>query len=139
MTRSLRFLAVVASACMLAGCGSESVTAAVPTMASIAGAYNLKTYNGVPVPTVIQPVNPKVEVLSDQVVVKSDGTWSEAGEFRVTDQSGIFTQQETGSGTYTLTGSVLTFKDTNGVVTSATLNGSSFTIVDGGQTLVYTR
>lgn len=140
MTRSFRTLIAVAAACVVAaGCGSDNSVAPV-SMASIAGTYNLKTYNGLTVPAVIQATGPKVEVLDDQVIVRADGTWSENGNFRLTDLSGVTIQNETGSGTYTLNGATASFRDgSDGSVTTAIFSGVTFTVVDGNATLIYAR
>ena len=140
MTRTLRTLAAVVVACALAaGCGSDKTIEPL-TMSSVAGTYNLATYNGLALPAIVQAANPKVEVLDDQVIVRSDGTWSEVGHFRITNAAGINVQVETGSGTYTLNGSAAAFREsTDGSVINVVFAGDSFSLVGTGATSVYTR
>ncbi len=140
MVRSLRTLVAVVVACGIgAGCGSDSVAAPL-TMASIAGTYNLKSYNGITVPAVIQASGPKVEVLNDQVIVNANGTWSESGTYRISDLSGVTTQTETGAGTYTLNGATVTFREsTDGSVITGVFAGVTFTVANVGATLIYSR
>jgi hypothetical protein len=140
MTRTLRTLVATASVCILgSGCGSDTSMAPV-TMASVAGTYNLTTYHGLALPALVQAANPKVEVLNDQVIVSANGSWSASGTFRITDASGIRTQIETGSGTYTLTGSTAMFREaTDGDVRTVVFSSNIFTVTEGTQTVVYTR
>ena len=52
---------------LLAGCGGDAATPPIP--ASLAGTWNLSTVNGTPLPFVVQLANPKIEILSDQLVL----------------------------------------------------------------------
>ncbi|MEO7458381.1 MAG: hypothetical protein ABIY52_19130 [Gemmatimonadaceae bacterium] len=140
MLRSLRTLLVVAAVGALAtACGSDSPTSPL-TPASVAGTYNLKSYNGATIPALISNGNPRLEVLGDQVVVNANGTWTETATVRTTDVTGAVTSVENSSGTFTIDGATVGFKDNaDGLVTVAVFSGITFTVSQGPLTLIYSK
>jgi hypothetical protein len=132
--RSFKRLAAFAALVLLAaGCGSDSPTTPV-TNASLAGVYTLRTVNGGALPAVIQAASstdPKIEILRDELTVKVDGSWSGVEDFRVTTGPTVETQTVNSSGTYAVSGSLVSFTDTLGDVLIATVSGNSFTLGDG--------
>jgi hypothetical protein len=136
------FAVLAAGAVIFTGCGGGSDSATSPvTNASLAGTYTLKTVNGGPLPAVIQPGTAevsKIEVLSDVVTVKVDGTWNGVEQFRLTTGATIEMQTVNSSGTYTVSGTTVTFKDNlDGSLAVAAVSGDSFTLNDGSY--VYSR
>ena len=113
-----------------------------PTNSSIAGTNTLRTINGSPLPFVLSPSNPKIEFVSSQATLNENGTWTSTTTARVTNGTSVTTQTDTASGTYTLNGTALSFRDnSDGSMTLATLSGNSIILTDSdtGFSLVYTR
>lgn len=122
---------------LLAGCGSDASTA--PTQASIAGVWNLSTINGSPLPFVLQASAPKIEIMSDQLVVSANGTFTESTVARVTDGATVSTTTIPDAGTYTLNGTAATFTFSDGSSGTGTLSGNTFTVASGGFSQVYKK
>lgn len=122
---------------LLAGCGSDASTA--PTQASLAGVWNLSTINGSPLPYVLQASGPKIELLSDQIVVSANGTFSESTVARATDGGTVSTTTIPDAGTYTLNGTAATFTFSDGSSGTATVSGNTFTVAAGGYSQVYKK
>lgn len=132
--------ALVAALLLLveAACGGDEPTG--PDEDSITGSYTLRTINGqnLPYTTLSAGVN-KAEVLSSSLSLNTDGTYREERSMRRTHAGVAMTEPETKFGTYTSTGSVVTFKATTGAQVSATRGGGSITFVEEGLTFVYAR
>ena len=122
---------------LLAGCGSDSSTG--PTQASLAGTWNLSTINGSPLPFVIQASSPKIELLSDQIVVSANATFSQSTVARVTDGSTVSTTTIADNGTYTLNGTAAVFTFSDGSTGTGTVSGNTFTVAEGGYSWVYKK
>lgn len=134
--RRLLSLTLTLAAVLLVGCGSDGGPTA-PTTSSIAGTWNLTTINGSPLPFVMQASNPKVEVLSDQLVVNANGTFTETGQLRLTQGGTVVTQAVVGAGTYTLDGTAASFRWSDGSTGTATVSGKTATVAEGGYSYVY--
>jgi hypothetical protein len=137
--RRLAAALVLALASSAIACGSDSVTN--PTPESLAGTWNLSTLNGVALPFVLQQSNPKVELLSDQIVVSSDGTFTDTFSLRFTDAAGVVTNDGGfDTGTWTLNGAALVLRyDSDASVSTASVAGNSFTISVPGLAQLYTK
>ncbi|PYP77215.1 MAG: hypothetical protein DMD35_15820 [Gemmatimonadetes bacterium] len=137
MRRMLATVCTIATV-VLAGCGSDSSTA--PTQASLAGTWNLTTVNGAALPFAVQ-LNPLVEILSDQLVLATNGTFTQSTQARFTDGATVTTQVIPDGGTYTLSGTAATFRFTDGSSGTATLSsaGNTFTVGEVGFSFVYTK
>lgn len=122
---------------LLAGCGSDSSTA--PTLSSLAGTWNLSTVNGSPLPFVVQASSPKIELLSDQIVVSANGTFTESTVARFTDGTTVSTTTIPDAGTYTLNGTAAVFTFSDGSSGTATVSGNTFTVASGGYSQVYRK
>jgi hypothetical protein len=137
--RRLYALLVPALLASAVACGSDSSTG--PSAESVSGTYNLSTVNTSPLPFILQASNPKVELLSDQIVVSTAGTFTDNFNFRFTDLAGqVTTEAGADPGTWTLNGSTISFRYTSdGGVSTGTVNGNNITIVGGGFTQVYVK
>ena len=140
-THSLRtFRPALAAALLLvaAACGSDTGTG--PDDGSITGSYTLRTINGqnLPYTTLSSGLN-KAEVLSSSLSLNADGTFREERSMRRTHAGVAITEAEPKFGTYTSTGSGVTFKATDGAQASGTRGSGSITFVEGGFTFVYGR
>ena len=134
-----RFLVMtfVLATTVLAGCGSDGSTA--PTQASMAGVWNLSTINGSPLPFVLQASAPKIEILSDQLVVTASGTFTESTVARFTDGGTVSTTTIPDAGTYTINGTAAVFTFSDGSSGTGTISGNTFTVGSAGFSQVYTK
>jgi hypothetical protein len=140
----MRRLLAVAVLLASASCSSDSSTN--PT-ASLAGTWNLSTVNGSPLPFLLQELDlqattptPRVELLNDQIIAASAGTFTETADARITDATGPLTVHFADKGTWALSGNAITFHfDSDGSSGTGTLNGNSFTIGEVGFASVYVK
>jgi hypothetical protein len=134
--RKLLTLTFAIASALITGCGSDGATTA-PSQSSIAGTWNLATINGSPLPFVVQASNPKLEVLSDQLVVNANGTFTENGQLRVSQGGTVVNQAVVGAGTYTLDGTAVSFQWSDGSTGTATVSGRTATVAEDGYSYVY--
>jgi hypothetical protein len=121
-------------------CGSDSSTQLIPTPASLAGTWALQNINGALLPfTLSQTASTKQELLSDVVTAVATGTYTEVAQLRTTVNGQATLSTESDTGTYTLVGSALTIRSSDGSVINGTLNASSFTIAAGGVAFEYKK
>jgi hypothetical protein len=134
-----RTFLLLAGALVLGACGGGDDPAG-PSLQSI-GTYTLSTVNGQPLPAVLlEDATRKVEILSDVVTLRENGTWSETASLRTTTPTGaVTTTPSNDSGTYSVNGSALVLSSGQSGTTMATLLGSSLTIADAGLVLVYVK
>jgi hypothetical protein len=130
------------SAVLLAGliaCGGDSPTE--PTQASLAGTWSLTTINGSPLPYTIALVGTdKVEVVSDVLNVSSNGTFTQLTSVRTTSNGQATTDNESDSGTYTISGTAVTFHfQSDGSTGTATWSGNTMTVAESGLSGVYKK
>jgi hypothetical protein len=131
---------IAACLLVLAACGGDDGPTA-PTMASIAGTWNLQTVNGSPLPfTVAQSGADKIEVLGDAITVTATATFTQLTQVRVTQGGQATTQSVADAGSYTLSGKTVTFTfNSDGSSGTGTLNGTTLTVTDSGIALVYRK
>jgi hypothetical protein len=130
------------AASLLVACGSDSATtSSTPGPSPAAGTWNLSTVNGSPLPYTVQASNPKIEYLSEQLVVSSTGTFTQSGTARYTNNVGnVGTQPITGTGTYVLNGTAATFRfNIDGSTGVGTLIGSTLTLAVSGFSKVFVK
>lgn len=140
--RRLLALALLVAA---AACSSDSSTN--PTTSSLAGTWNLSTVNDLPLPFLLQEFDPqattptpRVELLSDQIIATSAGTFVETANARITDADGTFTIPFSDTGTWALTGTTIAFHfDSDGSSGTGTLSGNTLTIGETGLRSVYVK
>ena len=131
-----RFAALLVLATVL-GCGGDSSTS--PTDNVVAGTYNLKTVNRIPLPfTVLDADSLKFEILGDAFTLKEDKTWIESGVSRTTYAGQVSTDAIADSGTYVLSGTKITMISTNGSV-DGTVAGGTLTLVNDAVAAVYQK
>lgn len=133
-----RTLAIVctAAAVFLAGCGSDDSTS--PTQAAVAGTWNLSTVNGASLPFTIQ-TTPKIEVLSDQLVVSANGTFTESTQTRTTNGTAVTLETVPDGGTYSLNGTAATFIFNDGTTGAGTLTATGLIVAFPGVSLSYLK
>ncbi len=122
-------------------CGGDSTSPS-----SIAGTYNLQTIDGQSLPVVIFEVGTdKVEVTAGFMLLNSDQTYSESVSFRITDGAIVTTDVEATTGSWTLSGSAITFTalagNNAGDTFLGSISGNTLTFIealsgDEGVTLV---
>jgi hypothetical protein len=101
-------------------CGSDSTSPS-----SIAGTYNLQTIDGQSLPVVVFEVGTdKVEITAGFMLLNSDQTFSESVSSRITDVAIVTTDVEATTGSWTLSGSDITFTATAGNNAGDTFVGS---------------
>lgn len=135
--RSLLAAVCTAATVVLAACGGDAGTP--PMQATLAGTWNLATVNGLPLPFTVQPANPKVEILSDQLILTAGGTFSQSIQARETSGGLVTTQQIEDGGTYVASGKTASFLFNDGSSGTGTLDGNSLTVTDVGYALVYRK
>jgi hypothetical protein len=132
-----KILALVALA-LVASCGGSDSTN--PTNASIAGTWNLSTVNGAGLPFVFQASNPKIELLNDQIIASVAGTFTETYNIRFTSTTGQVTQEAgADAGTYTISGTAISFRYADGSSGTGTVSGNTFTFAFGGFSQVFVK
>lgn len=141
----MKRLLVLALLTLAVGCGGSS-DATAPSggtkAPNVVGSYSIQTVGGLPAPGVLIPNynGVKVEILSDRYMLNADHTWSETFTFRYTDltTSAVATTPGADYGTYFQNNTALVFTGTTGSV-SASISGSTLTLVDQGVALVYRK
>ena len=115
---------------------------------SIAGTYTLRTVNGSPPPvTLLEFQDFKVEVTAASIVMNANNTFSATSTFRETDAGVVTTSTSVCSGTYSLSGSTVTFtepdsdnEDCGGSYTGTWSNGNTLTVsFDAGLQAVFRK
>ena len=106
----------------------------------ITGSYTLRTINGknLPYTTLAAGAN-TAEVLSSSLSLNTDGTFREERSVRRTHLGVSITEPEMKFGTYTSTGSGVTFSATAGTQVSGKRGSGSITFVEEGFAFVYVR
>jgi hypothetical protein len=101
----------------IAACGAESSTSA---LASPAGSYALATVNGQPLPQLVaHTATGDLEVMSATLVLREDHSYASAYRYRaVASPSTTFDQSATG--TWSVSGSTVTYSPTGSSPTSVT-------------------
>jgi hypothetical protein len=134
----MRRLIALALALTVVACGSDDSTA--PSNSSIAGTWSLQTINGSPLPFTLAPAPTKIEILSATAIINSNGTWTSSSQTRTTlGTQAPTTTTETDNGTYTISGSTIALRSSDGTVESGTISGNTFTQVESGFTFVFKK
>ena len=135
----MRKLLLAFAAVAMLGCGGDSTGPA----ASVEGTWNLQTINGSGLPyTTDYQASPlyRFEILSDQVVFNSGGTYVESSTVRETNGTTVTTSDEQDNGTWSQQGSqVTTTSSSDGSTTSAVVSGNKLTVNVLGILGVYAR
>jgi hypothetical protein len=131
---------ILATALLLASASCSSDSSTDPTAGSLAGTWNLSTVNGAVLPFTVQAAAPKIEILNDQLIVSSAGTFTETGNIRFTDAGTVTNQPFTDSGTWSIIGNDVTIHfNSDGTTATGKVSGNTFTTVQGSVTLLYAK
>lgn len=135
----MRRLLSLALALAIVGCGSDS--SSEPTNASVAGTWTLQSVNGSQLPFTLSNVgSTKIELVSSVVNVTSAGTWTSTSQTRTTINGQATTSTGTQAGTYTLSGSAVAIRSTDGTTVQAgTVSGNTLTLAQTGLVFVYQK
>lgn len=136
--RAIALLTFLALSVSIAACSDSSAPE------PITGTYTLRTVNTMPLPYLISTetvggVTSKFELTVGNVVLNADNSFTSAITLRQTVGSTATTTVTNTGGTYTISGSAITFRASDGVVTPATLVGGTITVVTGGLRLVLSK
>ena len=138
MRRFAALLAVV----LVAACSSEIDTSTRPE--EIVGTYQLRRYGGQALPALVSTDQPgAMELLSGELVIDADKSWTESRVYRVTE-GGVSQQFDFGSsGSWTLLGegALMQFNDQErGYQFTGTAAGGSVTLnLNDGATVIYSH
>jgi hypothetical protein len=135
--RSMLATVFTVATVLLAGCGGDSGTP--PMEATLAGTWNLATVNGTPLPFVLQQSNPKIEILSDKLVLSASGTFAQSIMARSTSAGTITMQPIEDGGTYEARGTSASFTFNDGSQGNGTVDGNSLSVTGVGYALVYVK
>jgi hypothetical protein len=134
----MRIIQGILAMALLAACNSSDDTTFVNT--SVAGTYNLVSVSGATLPIVVQAANPKIELISEQVVLNADGTLSMTTTKRTTSATGTTSDSSiSATGTYTVTGSALQLLFSNGGIINGTVLDNSITLIGATSSSLYVK
>lgn len=139
--RALAALAAGTGILMVASaCGDDS-TGPGTVQESVVGTWTLTSVNGSALPyTVEQSGANKIEVMSDVLTVGAGGAFTQLTTVRITQNGVVTTQSLPDAGTYTVSGTAVTFRfDSDGSSGTGTLNGKTLTVAAEGLSLVYAK
>ena len=121
----------------LAACGGDTSTG--PPDASAAGTWTLKSYNGKAVPYTVTVGEDKVELLSGSLVLTPPNSYKFSLTYRYTEAGTVTTETQMSAGTYTTSGSTVTFQPSSAgdPASIGTISGNTLTI--GGDAFVFVK
>lgn len=134
MTRRALILALL-SVVLLTACKGDSTGPG----GSIAGNYTLRTVNGQNLPYVEVEQSTKFELLSETLVLTDAGTFTVQGVVRVTFAGQSQNETFNESGTYTHSGSTITFAVPGEQSITGTASNSTITFTSEGLTYVFQK
>lgn len=105
------------------------------------GTYTLLSVDGEALPVSFTDGFATIVLTSGHVTLNADGTFADVLSYTVTEGTDSYSDTETYSGTYTRSGSNITFNVTSPDPDTyrMTLSGTTLTQTDGGATLVYRK
>jgi hypothetical protein len=138
----MRRLAALFVAVLVTACTTELDTSTRPT--EVVGAYQLRSYGGRALPTQTSAdEDGTTELLSGELVIGSDRSWSETRTYRYTQSGGVaqISFGSAGSWVYLRDGADMQFNDkVLGYQFTGTAAGGSVTLnLNDGYTLIYSR
>lgn len=113
-----------------------------PTTSDISGTYSLQSVGGATLPVTVQSGTTTVTLTSDVLTVGSDGTWSETESVQQVANGQTTTSTLDDGGTWTLSGTNVSFYSQSSQVTaySGAYNSNTLTLDNGdGQAQVFRR
>jgi hypothetical protein len=121
----------------LAACGGDSTS---PDLASLSGDYVLRTVNGGPLPiTIITRTDFKLEISSETLFVKPSGVFADVTHYVRTNLNVVDTPADTLGGTWSASGTVMSFAGADGSQFTGTVGGAGLTIEGGGLSFRYIK
>lgn len=138
--RRMILLAALLVAPVLSGCDDDNDPGGV-VGANVSGTYTLRTIDGQNLPFILLDLpGQRIEVLADEYVLNSGGTFTSTVTYRETDEGVVSTSEDTYSGTWAQSGSTINLNSTaNGAETATFSNGNTLTFVAGGHTAIYRK
>ena len=122
------------------GVSAASLLLAPLTPAAISGVWTLYTVDGAPLPAVLsQQGDIKIELLSDTLTVRADGTSTERAESRFTAGRRVQTDTTVAEGSYKIEGETIHFAVPNSRRRIATLKRGLLVVNVDGATWVFRR
>lgn len=134
--KASRVAAALVSAALALGCRSSTEVSV-----SIVGTYTLQSVSGLALPVVLaDDEEGRLELVSGSVVLNADMSFTDATTLRNTLGEDVTTETEVATGTYSRSGSTVTFQPTEGGNYSMTWDGEN-TLTQNflGLILVYVR
>jgi hypothetical protein len=105
-----------------------------------AGVFELETVDGAALPVIIdQLADTTLEITAGTVSLDAGGSFTDRTDLRLTEGATVTTGSETAVGTWTQSGSVITFQPSGGAPYTMVLSGSTLTQQIFGLSLVYRR
>jgi hypothetical protein len=141
----VRRIALVVSLVVASACGSDAAEFTLgPTDANVVGTFALTNSNGHVLPIVARlTLDEEWDMTSDQLIIRSDLTWSETSTYKVTTlvTGAISTQQTASSGTYSISDNKINFVMTVGgsATYTGSVSGNTLTMIYNGGHFIYTR
>ena len=127
-----------AIAVVLAACSDSTG----PDTDDLVGSYDLITIDGASLPVIVDQIGEDIaEITMGTVTLDEDGTFGDATEIRITEGGVVTTEVQSTQGTWTVSGSTVTFVPNDGSGNyTMTWNGQlRLTQLFQGFTLVYER
>ena len=113
-----------------------------PDSDDLVGSYNLITIDGASLPVIVDQIGEdKAEITLGTVTIDDDGTFGDATELRITEGGVVTTEVQSTQGTWTISGSTVTFvpNDGSGNYTMTWDGEDRLTQLFQGFTLVYQK
>ena len=113
-----------------------------PDTDDLVGSYDLITIDGASLPVIVDQIgDDKAEITMGTVTLDEDGTFGDATEIRITEGGVVTTEVQSTQGTWTVSGSTVTFMPNDGSGNyTMTWNGQlRLTQLFQGFTLVYEK
>ncbi|MDB4881138.1 MAG: hypothetical protein JWL60_2584 [Gemmatimonadetes bacterium] len=136
MRRTLAVFAVLFVS-VLAGCSDSSTG----PNASVSGSYSLRTINGFSLPYVlVDRPGYREELVDETITIQENGTFSQQGSYRYTENGFVSVRAYDDFGTYTRSGTNLTLRfNSDGSRVTGTVENGALIIGLEGVSLVYRR
>ena len=132
----MRRLFAVFALATLAACASDSTN---PNNDAVEGVYSLRTVNGQPLPYTVQQNGTTIVLTSDVLTVSEDGSWNETIAYRLTQNSQTTNEADADAGSWSRSGSVISFNSNSVGPFSGTYAKGTVTFDDPGFVAVFKR
>lgn len=107
---------------------------------SVAGVYSLRTVNGANLPYIIAHTGQdKVELTADVLTLVEAGSFTEITTYRTTINGQATVDTEPDAGSFTRSGTAISFAFNSGSSGTGTIGGGTITVAVSGLSLVYRK